>query len=81
MIISGIQPLSLLDYPGIICSIVFTQGCPFRCAYCHNPELIPVKSASSKEGIPEEAVFAQLDRQKRMIEGVCITGGEPTDFM
>lgn len=75
MIISGFQPLSLLDYPGTVCSIIFTQGCPLRCVYCHNPELLPVKSANR---IPEDTVFSTLKKRKNVVEGVCVTGGEPT---
>lgn len=78
MIISGFQPLSLLDYPGIICSIVFTQGCPFRCVYCHNPELIPTKAPDASKILKEEDVLEHLNRRKQIVEGVCITGGEPT---
>ncbi len=78
MIISGFQPLSLLDYPGIICSIVFTQGCPFRCVYCHNPELIPVQASDLSKIIKEDDVLERLNRRKKIVEGVCITGGEPT---
>lgn len=78
MMISGFQPLSLLDYPGIICSIVFTQGCPFRCAYCHNPELIPTQASDTSSVLKEEAVLEQLNRRKHIVEGICITGGEPT---
>ena len=76
MNIAGFQPLSLLDYPGVIASIVFTQGCVFRCAYCHNPALI--SHTSETPLIPQEEIFAQLRKNKRMVEGVCITGGEPT---
>lgn len=78
MIISGFQPLSLLDYPGIISSIVFTQGCPFRCPYCHNPELIPIQPHKTEQTINEATIFTHLQQKKKMIEGVCITGGEPT---
>ncbi len=78
MIISGFQPLSLLDYPGIICSIVFTQGCPFRCVYCHNPELIPIQAPDTNKALKEEEVLKQLNQRKHIVEGVCITGGEPT---
>ncbi len=78
MIISGLQPLSLLDYPGIICSIVFTQGCPFRCVYCHNPELIPAQAPDANKVLKEEDVLEHLNRRKKIVEGVCITGGEPT---
>ncbi len=75
MKIAGFQKLSFIDYPGIICSIVFTQGCLFRCPYCHNPELVDVK----KEGvIPEDEVLDFLHSKKGFIDGVSITGGEPT---
>lgn len=76
MNIAGFQGLSLLDYPGKPCSIVFTQGCPFRCPYCHNPELIPVQPQTTK--IAEETVIRYLATHKNMLGGVCITGGEPT---
>ncbi len=75
MKIAGFQKLSLIDYPGIICSIVFTQGCLFRCPYCHNSELVDVK----KEGvISEDEVLDFLCSKKEFVEGVSITGGEPT---
>lgn len=76
MLIAGFQPLSLLDYPGKSCSIVFTQGCAFRCPYCHNPELIPTKAPVSE--IAEEHVLKYLEDHRKMLDGVCITGGEPT---
>lgn len=78
MLISGFQPLSLLDYPGIICSIVFTQGCPFRCVYCHNPELIPVRTPEPDKILREEDILERLHQRKHIVEGICITGGEPT---
>lgn len=76
--ISGFQPLSLLDYPGIISSIVFTQGCPFRCVYCHNPDLIPAQTTDPDKVLKEERILEQLNRRKHIVEGICITGGEPT---
>ncbi|MBU2508807.1 anaerobic ribonucleoside-triphosphate reductase activating protein, partial [Patescibacteria group bacterium] len=75
MKIAGFQPLSLIDFPEKSCSIVFTQGCPFRCPFCHNPELIPTKSEYS---VSEEDVLAHLIKHKVMLDGVTITGGEPT---
>lgn len=75
MVIAGFQSLSLIDYPGKSCSIVFTQGCPFRCPYCHNPELISTRPTTT---VSEESVFAYLEKHKKMLDGVCITGGEPT---
>ncbi|MCA9384658.1 MAG: anaerobic ribonucleoside-triphosphate reductase activating protein [Candidatus Magasanikbacteria bacterium] len=78
MLISGFQPLSLLDYPGIISSIIFTQGCPFRCVYCHNPELIPTQPKDISKTFNEQDILEHLNRRKHIVEGVCITGGEPT---
>ncbi|MBU0571384.1 MAG: anaerobic ribonucleoside-triphosphate reductase activating protein [Candidatus Omnitrophica bacterium] len=75
MIIAGLQKLSLVDYPGAICSVVFTQGCNFRCGYCQNPDLIPPKT---KVDHPEEEVLSFLAGRGNMIEGLVITGGEPT---
>lgn len=76
MIIAGFQKLSLLDYPGVIASIVFTQGCAFRCAYCHNPELIPLRTSAPMR--PEQDILRALDQNRKLVEGVVITGGEPT---
>lgn len=75
MQIAGLQKLSLIDYPGKVAAVVFTQGCNFRCPYCHNPELI---AAKSRDGMPEEEVLKHLQAYRSMLEGVCITGGEPT---
>ncbi len=74
MRIAGYQPLSLIDYPGVICSIVFTQGCPFRCPYCHNPELIP---HTKETGHSVEEILEKIDKDAKMLEGVCVTGGQP----
>jgi len=74
MIIGGFQKLSLIDFPERTSSIVFTQGCPFRCSYCHNPELIPFR----KEGIDKQEILWYLSKERKLIDGVCITGGEPT---
>lgn len=74
MQISGFQPLSLIDYPGRTSAIVFTQGCPFRCAYCHNPELV----YAGKGILDADAVTSELERIKGLVSAVTITGGEPT---
>jgi len=73
--IGGIQKLSLIDYPGKICAIIFTQGCNFRCPYCHNPELVLPQMYG--EIIPEEDIFGFLQKRKGSLDGVEITGGEP----
>jgi len=76
MIIGGFQKLSLLDYPEKISSVVFTQGCIFRCSFCHNPELVP----AGKPGITldENEIFEYIESKKEFIDGICVTGGEPT---
>jgi len=76
MKIGGLQKFSLIDYPGEICAIVFTQGCNFRCPYCHNPEL--ADPDLYEECIPEEEIFAFLKKRKGKLDAVSITGGEPT---
>ena len=72
MQIGGIQKSSLLDYPDKISAIVFTQGCNFRCGYCHNPELIVMKKKPELSGF-----FDFLQTRKGKLDGVVITGGEP----
>jgi pyruvate formate lyase activating enzyme len=76
MKIGGIQKVSLIEYPGKISTIVFTQGCNFRCPYCHNPEL--VDPGRYQECLPVETVFSYLEKRKGKIEALSITGGEPT---
>ncbi len=76
MLIGGLQKFSLIDYPGKICAIIFTQGCDFLCPYCHNPELVEPKLFS--QPIPEDEIFSFLERRKGKLEAVEITGGEPT---
>lgn len=78
MRIAGFQPLSLLDYPGAVCAVVFTQGCPLRCVYCHNPELIPIRRPDAAREIAEADVLRRLERRRTFLDGVCVTGGEPT---
>ncbi len=76
MIIGGLQRFSLLDYPKEMSAIVFTQGCNFRCPYCHNPELVlPSKYA---EPISEKDVFSFLKSRIGKLSAVVVTGGEPT---
>ncbi len=75
MKIKGLQKLTLLDYPGKIACTVFLAGCNFRCPFCHNASLV-VKI--DEDYINEEEFFAFLEKRKGMLEGVCVTGGEPT---
>jgi pyruvate formate lyase activating enzyme len=87
MLIGGYQKLTLIDYPGKIAATVFTVGCSFRCPFCHNPELVinhgtclPAGEAGSMEHETraEKEFLEFLKKRKGTLEGVCITGGEPT---
>lgn len=74
MLIGGFQRNSLVDFPGIVASVIFFAGCNFRCPYCHNPGLVLGKG----EEIPLSDILAYLTKARKIIDGVCITGGEPT---
>ncbi len=74
--IKGLISASMLDWPGRLVSVLFLSGCNFRCPYCHNPSL--VKPDRSLEEIPFIAVKEFLKERDGWIDGVCITGGEPT---
>lgn len=74
MHIAGLQKSSLIDYPEKIACIVFTQGCNFKCGYCHNPELFEKREPL----ISSEAFFEFLKTRQNKLDGVVITGGEPT---
>jgi pyruvate formate lyase activating enzyme len=76
MLIGGFQKFSLLDYPGQLAAIVFTQGCNFRCPYCHNPGLVDPKNYTKI--IPTSDVLAFLESRRGKLGAVSITGGEPT---
>ena len=76
MHIAGLQKLSLLGYPGKVACTVFLSGCSLRCPYCHNAELISPQA--SGEEISQTRLMEFLDLRKGKIEGVCISGGEPT---
>ncbi|MBE0069675.1 anaerobic ribonucleoside-triphosphate reductase activating protein [Thermoanaerobacterium thermosaccharolyticum] len=66
--------VSLADYPGKVASTVFTSGCNFTCPYCHNSQLIDLQKSIKSE----EEFIDYLKKRKNLIDGVCITGGEPT---
>jgi pyruvate formate lyase activating enzyme len=74
--IKGFIDTSFVDWPGKICAVLFFPLCNFRCPYCHNSEL--VLSPDSIETLAPENVFARLDDLRGWIDGVCVTGGEPT---
>ena len=75
MTINGMQKLTLLDYPGNVACLIFTQGCNFRCPFCHNSGLLDMNNNCEK--IDEKEVFKYLEKRKGLLDRVCISGGEP----
>lgn len=75
MIIDGFEKLTLLDYPENIACIIFTRGCNLRCPFCHNSSLLEFENKDSK--FSEKEIFDYLEKRKKILDGVCITGGEP----
>ena len=73
MLIGGMQKMTLLDFPGKVACIIFTHGCNLRCPYCHNAPLV----TGAYEGISEDEVFSFLKKRTGILDGVCISGGEP----
>lgn len=74
MLIHGLQKMTLLDYPGYVACTVFLSGCDFRCPYCHNFELV---NGTADPIMDEDEFFGFLGKRKGLIDGVCISGGEP----
>ena len=75
MKISGLQKMTLLDYPGKIACTVFLGGCNFRCPYCHNSELL---EGNAEVFMSQPELLAFLSGRKGLLDAVCISGGEPT---
>ena len=75
MIISGLQKMTLLDYPGKVACTVFLQGCNFRCPFCHNSDLL---TAHAQQSTTEDELLSFLGKRRGLLDAVCISGGEPT---
>lgn len=75
MNIGGLQPFTSIDYPKELAAVVFCQGCPWRCGYCHNPELIPVQNPASQSW-PQLLDF--LRQRQGLLDAVVFSGGEPS---
>jgi len=73
--IGGFVPVSLCDYPCRVAAVIFTQGCNFRCPFCHNGQLVERQGTAL---LDEEAVLAQIAERRNRLGGVVVTGGEPT---
>lgn len=76
MKIAGLLKSSLIDFPGYVAAVIFTQGCNFRCGFCHNPELLDITDNSKL--LDTEEILKFLEQRKGKLDGVVITGGEPT---
>jgi len=77
MIFGGLQKQSLIDFPGKISCVLFTSGCNFTCPYCHNPDLVRGQVKQSL-ALKEESIYDFLEKRKGFLDGVVISGGEPT---
>ena len=75
MKIHGLQKMTLLDFPGRVACTVFLGGCEFRCPFCHNSELLDANKAPAV--MDDEELLSFLKKRKGLLDGVCITGGEP----
>lgn len=73
--VGGLVPFTATDYPGQFAAVVFVQGCPWRCGYCHNPHLQP---RSQPAEIEWDALLAFLARRVGLIDAVVFSGGEPS---
>ncbi len=77
MHIGGIQKNSLIDYPGKLSSVIFCSGCNFDCPYCHNPGLVGGHSRCPND-LNADAIYDFLDQRRGFLDGVVVSGGEPT---
>lgn len=75
MTFGGFTPFTLIDYPGHTAAMVYTIGCNFRCPYCHNPELV---DETVEQTFSETEILSFLEKRRGLVEGLVITGGEPT---
>ncbi|WP_456405139.1 anaerobic ribonucleoside-triphosphate reductase activating protein [Thiolapillus sp.] len=73
--VGGFVPFTSIDYPGELAAVVFCQGCPWRCDYCHNPHLLP---GSSEQLLDWEETLAELKQRSAFLDAVVFSGGEPT---
>jgi len=72
--IGGMTPLTTIDFPGRLAAVLFLQGCPWRCGYCHNPELLPARGSAV---VAWDQVAGFLQRRRGLLDGVVFSGGEP----
>jgi pyruvate formate lyase activating enzyme len=75
VVVGGLTPFSTIDYPGHLAAVIFCQGCPWRCAYCHNPQLRPPEPASGEKRWTE--IVEWLESRRGLLDAVVFSGGEP----
>ncbi|MCA0175412.1 MAG: anaerobic ribonucleoside-triphosphate reductase activating protein [Proteobacteria bacterium] len=73
--LGGLTPLTTIDFPGRLAAVLYCQGCPWRCGYCHNPGLL---DATAPPALPWTEALAFLQRRRGLLDGVVFSGGEPT---
>lgn len=73
--LGGLTPLTTIDLPGCLSAVVYCQGCPWRCPYCHNPQLLPARGTGA---LGWQELMAFLERRRGLLDGVVFSGGEPT---
>ena len=73
--LGGMTPLTTIDFPGRLAAVLYCQGCPWRCGYCHNPELL---DATEPPSLPWAQALAFLESRRGLLDGVVFSGGEPT---
>ena len=80
MVIAGYEKTSLIEWPGKISAVLFTQGCNFKCPFCHNADLVQNRRAGERESerVKEQEIIADLKRRREWLDAVVVTGGEPT---
>lgn len=78
MKIASFVKQSFIDWPGKTVAVIFTKGCNFRCGYCHNPSLVLPKLMYQTEDMAEQTIFDYLKNRQKWLDGIVITGGEPT---
>lgn len=78
MVIGGFQPVTLLDYPQKVAAIIFTSGCNMRCPFCYNYKLVLPEYLDKEKSFEEKQILSFLKKRKKYLDGLVITGGEPT---
>ncbi|MBN1928994.1 MAG: anaerobic ribonucleoside-triphosphate reductase activating protein [Chlorobiaceae bacterium] len=76
--VGGFLPQSLVDYPGLVAAVLYTSGCNFRCPFCHNPELVLPEEFGAPPLLAFDEVYDRIARNRKLLGGVVVTGGEPT---